>query len=174
MVGVLLVVGLLQVVAPRVALADALPLSVVSPPGSGRPLTGEPPVRGESTASSPSMTAGAAPRGLQFATETSLQPVAVVAKPRSAFDPSAAREVESLRTVNTKVFENADGTLVVQQSTMPLHFEVDKGVWAEIDNHVVRGDDGLLTNAANEWSVSSSSTRSRVAISTTTSIPTTL
>lgn len=71
----------------------------------------------------------------------------------SGFDEATSLEDVSRRDRNTTVFLNADGTSTVVFSSLPVHFPAGDGSWQKIDNRVVVGPDGRLTNGANEWSV---------------------
>ena len=69
------------------------------------------------------------------------------------FDPDRSIEVIAKRDQFSKTFENPDGTETVQVSSVPLHFRDASGLWVNIDNRVVVGADGVLTNAGNSWHV---------------------
>jgi RHS repeat-associated protein len=69
------------------------------------------------------------------------------------FDPVRSVEVIAERDAFTTTFANPDGTRSVTLSSMPVHFQDAKGVWQQIDNRVVRGENGVLSNEANAWRV---------------------
>ena len=68
--------------------------------------------------------------------------------------PDFADELVRERTATSQVFENSDGTHTIRLFDEPRFFESGDG-WAEIDNTVVPDASrlGVLTNAANSWSV---------------------
>lgn len=92
-----------------------------------------------------------------LATGVESGPAVVVELPPSrkatGFDEERSVEALELRTQYSKTFLNPDGTSTIRESTAALHYRNSVGDWVEIDNRVVRGADGVLTNSANEWSV---------------------
>ena len=75
-------------------------------------------------------------------------------KPVTGFDENSSREVADARTAASTTYANTDGTTTVVQSSMPVHFQDGDGVWQDVDNRIVTGADGVLSNAANAWQVS--------------------
>jgi hypothetical protein len=64
-----------------------------------------------------------------------------------------AVEDTSKRDVFSSVWRNVDGSETLELSSEPLNFADESGDWQKVDHRVIAGSDGVLTNAANEWSV---------------------
>jgi len=82
-----------------------------------------------------------------------LSPAVPAPKVLSGFDVERSVEVVGERSTNRIVYANPDGTQTVELSTDAVNFQDAGGVWQRVDNRVVRGVDGVLTNTANRWRV---------------------
>ncbi|MCB0922637.1 MAG: hypothetical protein KDC08_12600, partial [Actinobacteria bacterium] len=92
-VSVAVSVAVLGIAVPRVSVAES-PVSVTTiPPGSGTPVTGEPPVLGSSTSAGAGVAERPSPVGLHLPTATSLSPSAVATdRGANAFDAETSVE----------------------------------------------------------------------------------
>ena len=83
------------------------------------------------------------------------RPIAPVPVGSSAgYSEGRSLELPGRRDRFSRTFANPDGSETWVASTEPVHFENADGSWSPIDNRVVPGDGGELTNAANDWHVS--------------------
>jgi hypothetical protein len=78
---------------------------------------------------------------------------------RSVEDPAA-------RDVGSRTFVNPDGSRTLEMSTEPLNYRDASGRWVAIDNRLVAGRDGSVSNASNEWAVTFGPLSSGVAVET--------
>ncbi|MCE9623828.1 MAG: DUF6531 domain-containing protein [Actinomycetia bacterium] len=69
------------------------------------------------------------------------------------FDPETSVKLRDQSDRFSTTYQNADGTLAVWVSSIPVNFEDGLGGWKAIDNRIVPDDNGVLTNAANDWQV---------------------
>jgi PA14 domain len=87
-------------------------------------------------------------------------PTAPIASPtvpaitRPVFDPAKSVEAPELRTATRTVFKRNDGTFEVHEATNAVNFQDGKGVWQQIDNHLVADGTGGFKNKANSFTVS--------------------
>ncbi|MDQ0156471.1 DNRLRE domain-containing protein [Robertmurraya andreesenii] len=64
------------------------------------------------------------------------------------------KEVENLRTENSKTFLNEDGTYTAEIAQSPIHYKDAKGKWKEIDNTLVDVQDkAAVENKSNKFKV---------------------
>ena len=143
--------------------------SSTTPPGSGDPVAGEPPrVIGSSALQDgpKAVTAGQAPvfnRVTPTSTDAKIprpEPVKPGGKitfpvrERPEADPSKLEETPSLRTATRQVFLRTDGLQEIRESSVPVNYLDEKGVWQPIDNHFVADGSGGFVNKANSFKVS--------------------
>lgn len=64
------------------------------------------------------------------------------------YDPATSKELPGKRAADTKVFQNADGTLSARVYSKPIHYLTAEREWRDFDNTLVRGRDGRSHNAA--------------------------
>ncbi|HWL38008.1 MAG TPA: RHS repeat-associated core domain-containing protein [Frankiaceae bacterium] len=58
------------------------------------------------------------------------------------YDPGTSVELPTLRTVDTAVFANANGTRTVFAYTGPVHYRDALGLWQKVDQNLVQAADG--------------------------------
>ncbi len=132
-VGLLLVIGLVEVPSMRLQATASIPVS------------GErPAIAGGVAQAVPSLDPGVSKVPTPGAV-----PVAEVPK---GFDPARSTELVDRRDQFDTVYENPDGSQTLLVGSEPVHY-VTSGGWEPIDSTLVVAADGSVTNRANAWTV---------------------